>query len=96
MNYYSLTIVTDPEAFDASFYGRNAPNKIDFTNHYVTHDEFIAAVKFAAAQYPEARLQANVPIPEGLIDEARNPAPEAEPVEPYTGPAPTFEELFGI
>ena len=92
---YTLAIITDPKAFDASFYGAGAPESF-FTEAYATYPKYIKAVEVLAAKYPEARLQANVPIPEGLIDEARNPAPEAEPVEPYTGPAPTFEELFGI
>ena len=91
---YSLTIVTDPKAFDASFYGARAPESF-FTEHYATHDKFIKAVKILAARFPEARLQANVRIPEGLIEEARNLAPASEPVEPSTGPALTFEELFG-
>ena len=69
---YSLTIVTDPKAFDASFYGARAPESF-FTEHYATHDKFIAAVKFFADKYPEARLKANVPIPGGIIEEARNP-----------------------
>ena len=63
---YSLTIVTDPKAFDASFYGARAPESF-FTEHYATHDKFIAAVKFFADKYPEARLKANVPIPGGII-----------------------------
>ena len=67
MNYYSLTIVTDPKAFDDSFYGAGAP-KSYFTEHYAKHDKFVAAVKFFADKYPEARLQANVPIPDGIID----------------------------
>ena len=83
---YSLTIVTDPKAFDASFYGARAPESF-FTEHYATHDKFIKAVKYFAehysthSKYPEARLQANVRIPEGLIEEARNLAPASEPVK---------------
>ena len=92
---YTVAIITDPKAFDASFYGARAPESF-FTEHYSTHSKFIKAVKIIAARFPEARLQANVPIPKDLIEEARNPAPEAEPVAPYTGPAPTFEELFGL
>ena len=69
---YSLTIVTDPEAFDASFYGARAPESF-FTEHYATHDKFIAALKFFADKYPESRLKANVRIPGGIIEEARNP-----------------------
>ena len=69
---YTVAIITDPEAFDASFYGARAPESF-FTEHYAKHESFIKAVKFFADKYPEARLQTNVPIPEGLIEEARNP-----------------------
>lgn len=64
---YSLAIITDPKAFDASFYGARAPESF-FTEHYSTHSKFIKAVKIIADKYPEARLQANVPIPDGIID----------------------------
>tara|TARA_R110000824_G_scaffold378189_1_gene569675 strand:- start:348 stop:647 length:300 start_codon:yes stop_codon:yes gene_type:complete len=77
---YSLTIVTDPKAFDASFYGARAPESF-FTEHYATHDKFIKAVKIIAARFPEARLQANVRIPEGLIEEARNPIKVGEKIK---------------
>ena len=60
-NYFSLTIVTDPKAFDASFYGAGAPESF-FTEHYSTYSKFIKAVRIIADKYPEARLQANVPL----------------------------------
>lgn len=69
---YSLAIITDPEAFDASFYGARAPESF-FTEHYAKHESFIKAVKIIAARFPEARLQGDGFIPEGLIEEARNP-----------------------
>ncbi len=68
---YSLTIITDPEAFDASFYGARAPESF-FTEHYAKHESFIKAVKIIAARFPEARIQGDGFIPEGLIEEARN------------------------
>ena len=92
---YTVAIITDPEAFDASFYGSGAPESF-FTESFPTYPKYLEGIKIIAARFPEARIQGDGFIPEGLIEEARNPAPEAEPVEPYTGPAPTFEELFGL
>jgi len=71
---YSLTIITDPEAFDASFYGAGAPRSF-FTEYFATYPKYLAGVKILAALFPEARLQGAVPIPAGLIDEARAPNP---------------------
>ena len=77
---YTVAIITDPEAFDASFYGSGAPESF-FTESFSTYPKYLEGIKIIAARFPEARLQANVRIPEGLIEEARNLAPASEPVK---------------
>ena len=69
---YTVAIITDPEAFDASFYGSGAPESF-FIESFATYPKYLEGIKIIAARFPEARLQANVPIPKGLIEEARNP-----------------------
>ena len=69
---YTVAIITDPEAFDASFYGAGAPESF-FTESFSTYPKYLEGIKIIAARFPEARLQANVPIPKDLIEEARNP-----------------------
>ena len=69
---YSLTIVIDPEAFDASFYGAGAPESF-FTESFTTYPKYLEGIKIIAARFPEARIQGDGFIPEGLIEEARNP-----------------------
>ena len=69
---YTVAIITDPEAFDASFYGAGAPESF-FTESFSTYPKYLEGIKIIAARFPEARIQGDGFIHEGLIEEARNP-----------------------
>ena len=68
---YTVAIITDPEAFDASFYGAGAPESF-FIESFATYPKYLEGIKIIAARFPEARIQGDGFIPEGLIEEARN------------------------